>query len=435
MGYWESVSDKIFLIAAMCVALIIYSEPIRWTKKGIPWFCLCIAGLVALCFLEEETRELTGGNIAYAVIIKNFFEIVTVVGISASMLLVKKFGEANYLFVCVAAYATFYLADNLNSFIVSVIFEFVVVGDKTVSVAEIVSRVFIALAVFGGIYTLCWYVFIKRRRDRELFIANKSVLIVFALILCINLFIGDMVDRAGMPVLLINKILSSILVLFVLYNQSNYLNTREKNARLEGILEQQKLQFESINQIVEQVNVKAHDLKHFVEIFQSRNDMPKDIIDELAKVGNAYENIYDTGNKALDITLAEKCGSFEENDMEFSILADGAAISFMSDVDIYVLFGNLLENAKEAVLREERNNRIIGLYIKRSDKIISLHVENTCTDCPPFSDGLPQTSKEDKSKHGFGTKSIQLVVAKYNGNLHIDFDGNLFTVDAVFFAE
>lgn len=41
-------------------------------------------------------------------------------------------------------------------------------------------------------------------------------------------------------------------------------------------------------------------------------------------------------------------------------MADGKAIAFMEETDIYILFGNMLDNALEAVLKlPERINRTL----------------------------------------------------------------------------
>lgn len=435
MGYWQSIADKIFLIVALYIAIIIFSTSIEWRKNKLPYFILCVACLIGLCFAVEETRTITENIPAASIIVKNVTEILFVIAVSASMLLIKKYNKANFLFVCVASYATFYLADNLNDFIFSVTFgPNGFVHDEIEKSAEYVIR-YIGLAVLYVLtYGVCWLVFIRKHDNSVYYVANKSVLAVFILIFCVNLFIGEMSDISTLTFLFINKLLSCILVLFVLYNQSRYLNSHEENVKLEAMIEQQKAQYERTKQIIEQVNVKAHDLKHFVEIFQSKSDMPHEVVSELKNVGNAYENIYNTGSKALDITLTEKCSHLTGYNVEFSVLADGTLVSFMSDVDIYVLFGNLLENASEAVLKESPDNRVIGLYLKKTGNFISLHIENTCTAKPQFSDGMPLTSKDDKQNHGLGTKSIKLIVTKYNGNLRMSCDGKLFTVDIVFFA-
>lgn len=434
MGYWESVFDKIFLIFTMYIAIVIFAVPIAWRKDKIPFFVLCVAGLVGFCFLAELTRNLTMGASWVTIFVKNAIEILLIVSASASTLLIKKYGKGSFFFVGVAAYAAICIADNINDLCFLTLHgpDGLLAGIGPV--AENIVRAVIVVVIYAVTYAVCWAVFIRRRGKSVEFNANKSVIALFILIFCTNLFISDITNLREISPLIITKILSYALVLCVLYNQSNYINSREENARLEQMLNQQTSQYETSKLIIEQLNVKAHDLKHFVEVYQSHGEVPDEMLTGLKGVSGAYENLFYTGNKALDITLTEKCSMFGSNNIEFSVLADGELISFMSDVDVYVLFGNLLENARDAVLREDPDNRVIGLYLKKAENYVSLHIENTCTHAPEFLNGMPLTSKDDKINHGFGTKSIQLVVLKYGGTMNLSCNDKMFTADIVFFT-
>ena len=48
------------------------------------------------------------------------------------------------------------------------------------------------------------------------------------------------------------------------------------------------------------------------------------------------------------------------------------------------------------------------------------------------SDGLPKTTKSNKDYHGFGTKSIKMIVNKYRGDLKITTKKNIFTLSILF---
>lgn len=122
MDYWLSIIDKLLLIVTMYIAFIIYSLRIEWRKNKLPYFFISFAAIIGLCFLIEATRYLTMGKPVAAVILKNITEILLIIAISASTLLIKKFSKAKFLFVCVASYATFYMADNLNSFFFYLLF-------------------------------------------------------------------------------------------------------------------------------------------------------------------------------------------------------------------------------------------------------------------------------------------------------------------------
>ena len=45
------------------------------------------------------------------------------------------------------------------------------------------------------------------------------------------------------------------------------------------------------------------------------------------------------------------------------------------------------------------------------------------------SEGLPTTNKENKNYHGYGIKSIQAIVQKYNGNLSISTEEQIFKLN------
>ena len=54
-------------------------------------------------------------------------------------------------------------------------------------------------------------------------------------------------------------------------------------------------------------------------------------------------------------------------------MAEGGDLSFMSDADIYSLFGNILDNAVEAVMKVEPERRAVTLSIKTVGNMIVVH--------------------------------------------------------------
>ena len=49
-----------------------------------------------------------------------------------------------------------------------------------------------------------------------------------------------------------------------------------------------------------------------------------------------------------------------------------------------------------------------------------------------FKDGLPQTTKEDSNWHGFGLRSIKLIVQKYGGELTTYVEDDIFHLSILF---
>ena len=48
-----------------------------------------------------------------------------------------------------------------------------------------------------------------------------------------------------------------------------------------------------------------------------------------------------------------------------------------------------------------------------------------------FKNGLPQTSKGDMVNHGYGTKSMKMLVNKYGGEFGISADGEIYRLKII----
>ena len=106
-------------------------------------------------------------------------------------------------------------------------------------------------------------------------------------------------------------------------------------------------------------------------------------------------------------------------------------LGHMEPSDIYVLFGNALDNAIECLSGLPENERHMKLTVRSVRDLISIRCENTCHTVPRFVGGLPQTTKGRAIDHGFGTKSIAAICEKYGGRLRMTADGELFVLSVL----
>ena len=99
-------------------------------------------------------------------------------------------------------------------------------------------------------------------------------------------------------------------------------------------------------------------------------------------------------------------------------MADGKGLAYMEPADLYALFGNALENAIEATeqLTDPAQKQIV-LTVRPVEGFCSVPLQNYTKVPLRLENGLPVTSKQDRLNHGFGTRSIQLLVEKYGGEL------------------
>lgn len=140
-----------------------------------------------------------------------------------------------------------------------------------------------------------------------------------------------------------------------------------------------------------------------------------------------YDLKKDTGNSLLNVLINEKSLYCEQNGITLSCMIDGKKLEFIEAGDLYCLFGNLIDNALEAVKEiEKKERRIVNVSVKSRGNIVIVQEENYFIGERQFSDGFPLTTKQDKGSHGFGMRSIGMIVKKYGGEL------KAFTADGIF---
>lgn len=60
-----------------------------------------------------------------------------------------------------------------------------------------------------------------------------------------------------------------------------------------------------------------------------------------------------------------------------------------------------------------------------------LKIENYCENVPEIRNGLPVTTKSNPSEHGYGMRSIQSAVQRYDGEFRILAEGHIFTLTVI----
>ena len=106
----------------------------------------------------------------------------------------------------------------------------------------------------------------------------------------------------------------------------------------------------------------------------------------------------------------------------------------MKSADVYSLFGNALDNAIEAVMKlQDKSKRVIGLKVYSVGGLVTVNIKNFYQGKIDLNaEGLPATTKSDKAYHGYGMKSIHMIVEKYDGNLSVQTKDEVFNLNILF---
>lgn len=288
----------------------------------------------------------------------------------------------------------------------------------------------VTLAVMG---VVSFFAYAKRIKN-SIIIENIPLLIISGIILVLVVVCSENIPLRGSLLYRIYAAISGGLALcvqFGIFNESEYKKTEK---RMRQLLRLQEKQQALAQQNMDLINIKFHDLKHLAIEDGVNRKMSEEEKREFAALSETYGAIVKTGNSALDIVLTEKSLTAKKNNIQFSTIVDGNALDFISDTDMYALFGNILDNAIDSVMKEtDLDKRIISLKVTRHGKFVHIESENYCSQNLKFENGLSQTTKPDKENHGFGMLSIKYLVRRYGGIMDIRLRDCWFKLNILFF--
>lgn len=300
-----------------------------------------------------------------------------------------------------------------------------------------VLRGLLLTAITAIFYILIYFLLIKRNRYRNIVVDNRRQLLVASIVVMVTIFLHTFaMTRANDKIVRFYIILFSILIGLVgMLYEFNMMDS--KNAQLEKdavarMMNDERQHYYFEKSIIDALNIKCHDIKHYLLTLDDNKS--EQAVREVKESVEEYESIINTGNAALNVVLTKKEHVCKEKNIKTTYFVDGQKLSFMAEVDIYSLFGNILDNAIEAAEKvEEEEKRCIVLALSVKDSFVFVQVLNYyCGKLNLDKTGLPQTTKDDRLFHGFGMQSIKMIVDKYGGDLCIKTEEDRFILDIMF---
>lgn len=318
-------------------------------------------------------------------------------------------------------------------------------GSTVFDITNLTAADFLAGLVYFEVYLVCYFLLYKiagKKINREdVSISNFSIALIAALILAVDIVMNavSVYITAGYSktytfLTCIYNMICCILILYIQVSMCVRKNLERELKTVSFLLHQSEEQFNQSKENVNLLNMKCHDLKHMVREYGGKRDLGEEYIRDLENIINIYDSPVKTGNGALDLILTEKNLACRKHKINLTCLADCSRLGFISDTDLYGLFGNIVDNAMEAVIKlDDPQKRNINVVVKNVNSFVSIEVRNYFSGKLHLDeDGIPITTKADKNFHGYGFKSIAMIVEKYGGDLKITGKDDIFALSVLF---
>lgn len=432
MGIWGRLLYSVPFMLGVFIAAFVYAKSLPRKKFFILRSSICLIICLTVAYFVWPFS--LPGDIIVATTIKYilFFALAVF-----SMRLCFECSFFESLYFCENGVAVFSIAKLLFDIIGCASIYF---GWNITPYGALYSLIYLAVAVlvYGGIYFL---IVKKGGVSDDFMVDNNTILLPTAIVILVasvvNISMGRYIYYYQLEadiIVLVKSLLIVTCILTIFFNFGAFRIGKQKREIevIDQLNKQQAEQFKISKETMEIVNVKYHDLKGQIEELEkivSKGDMEQSLADLRRQIGN-YEYIAKTGNECLDVILTEKGLYCQKHGITLNYMADGEALGFMDKIDLVALFGNILNNAVEAVEKlTDPNRKIITLSVHRKENILYIASENYFVGKLSLKDNLPVTTKTDKTSHGYGIKSIRNVVQKYGGSFVLACKDGVFSVN------
>ena len=196
-----------------------------------------------------------------------------------------------------------------------------------------------------------------------------------------------------------------------------------------------KQQMDEIENIYMTMRGWRHDYHNHLQSLKgylslNKVEQMKNYLNELETDLDSIDTLYHSGNLQLDSILNAKLAIAEKGQIRIHCDASIPPQLHVSDLDLCVILGNLLDNAIESCRKiKDPDERFIRVYIGILKKQLYISITNATSETVKQRTDHYFTTK--LGDHGHGLKRVDQVVKKYDGYLNRQNEPGIFATEIV----
>lgn len=191
---------------------------------------------------------------------------------------------------------------------------------------------------------------------------------------------------------------------------------------------------DEVENIYRQMRMWRHDQHNHIQAMLALSDNQEELRQYLWKLNDdltQVDTVIKTGNVMVDAILNSKLSLIKSRNIAVNAKATVPAGLPLSEIDLCAIIGNLLDNAMEACLRQDRaEERFIRVYIGVLKRQLYICVTNS-TGGTISRSGKGYLSTKGGKGHGFGLLRIDSLTAKYGGYVNRQHEEGAFATEVM----
>lgn len=164
----------------------------------------------------------------------------------------------------------------------------------------------------------------------------------------------------------------------------------------------------------------THDFKRHLTSLEGlieagHSEQALNYIRQIKKAQSTQTLIVNSHNPAMDAILNQKIYEAQKGSIDIHLDINDLSEVSINEIDLVVVFGNLLDNAIEACLKLESASKrwiVVKAVHDRENRMLFASVHNSSHPVSVKNDQIA-TTKENPSLHGFGIPNILAILKKY----------------------
>lgn len=191
---------------------------------------------------------------------------------------------------------------------------------------------------------------------------------------------------------------------------------------------------DEVQNIYKQMRGWRHDYHNHIQALLALTDSPEEMKSYLWTLNadlTQVDTVLKTGNVMVDAILNSKLSLIKAKKISVNAKAAVPPELRISEIDLCVIIGNLLDNAMEACLKQsEESERFIRVYIGILKKQLYISVTNSVGGEVKKSGRFYLSTKNSES-HGFGLMRVDRIAAKYDGYVNRQNEPGVFATEVM----
>lgn len=224
--------------------------------------------------------------------------------------------------------------------------------------------------------------------------------------------------------------------LFYLVDKTFIINEEnQKRIMADQLLSLQTDYYKHVETAQAEVTALRHDLKRHLHSIVSllRMDQHQQALQYINEIYDSATHLsvpVSSGNQMVNIMLNRTQVQAEEGGFSFTSSIMIPSVLPIENVDMCIILGNLLDNAEEACRRMhgEEQKRFINVKIQLKKAFLMIIITNSFNGEYRMANNRYESVKTGERFCGIGLSNVATVVKKYDGDMKISHEGNVFTV-------